>query len=130
MHIEFDTLLIDYRREQWVSIKITTADSSAQSRELHNLQSLAENSLGDLQFEYIVQLLDHFSHQGPNGTHDCLVFELLGPTVDAVAEDIYQGGDVLDPETILKMSQQLLQAIEFMHDVGYVHGGTRCNSCT
>jgi len=51
------------------------------------------------------------------------VFELLGPPVDAVVGDIHQGGDVLEPETILRMSKQLLQAITFMHEVGYTHGG-------
>ena len=42
------------------------------------LQSLAGNFQGNLHSEYIVQLLDHFVHQGPNGTHQCLLFELLG----------------------------------------------------
>lgn len=51
------------------------------------------------------------------------MFELLGPPVDAVVGDIHQGGDVLEPETILRMSKQLLQAIAFMHEVGYTHGG-------
>ena len=52
------------------------------------------------------------------------MFELLGPTVDTVAREIYQGGDILEPETILRMSKQLLQAIAFLHEIGYAHGGT------
>ena len=123
--------LMDSRCEQWVSIKIKTADSSKQSRELHNLQSLAADSHRNPQSKYIVQLLDHFFHQGPNGTHQCLVFELLGPTVDAVVEDIHQGEDVLEPENILRVSKQLLEAITYMHEIGYTHGGTLgCNRCT
>lgn len=51
------------------------------------------------------------------------MFELLGPTVDAAVEDIHLGGDVLEPETIIRMSKQLLQAIQFMDEVGYTHGG-------
>ena len=88
--------------------------------------TLAEKSLGNLHQHYIVQLLDHFSHTGPNGTHDCLVFELLGPTVDAITQQIYEVGDVLDPEIILRVSEQLLRGIKFMHDAGYAHGGTLC----
>jgi hypothetical protein len=58
------------------------------------------------------------------------VFELLGPTVDAVVGDIHDGGDVLEPETILRMSKQLLQAITFVHEVGYAHGGmVGCSYC-
>jgi serine/threonine-protein kinase SRPK3 len=123
-------LLINLRREQWVSIKIITADNSKQSRELRNFLSLAGLRQGHLHSKYIVQLLDDFFHQGPNGTHQCLVFELLGPTVDAVAREIYQGGDVLEPETILRMSKQLLQAITFLQEIGYAHGGmVGCSHC-
>lgn len=119
----FYILLTGQRSEKWVTVKIKTANSSKQSRELHTLQSLADIAQGNLSSKCIVQLLDHFFHQGPNGTHQCLVFELLGPTVDAVVGDIHQSGDVLDPETILRMSRQLLQAIAFMHEVGYAHAG-------
>ncbi len=115
-------LLTDRRRGEWVTIKIKTANSSKQSQELHNLLSLASMANGNLGSKYIVQLLDHFFHQGPNGNHQCLVFELLGPTVDAVVGDINLGGDVLEPPTILRMSKQLLQAIQFMHEVDYTHG--------
>ncbi|KAK5246696.1 hypothetical protein LTR83_001100 [Exophiala xenobiotica] len=111
----------DNESDKWVAVKIKTANSPKQSRELHNLQSLTGIAQGNLSSKGIVRLLDHFFHQGPNGTHQCLVFELLGPTVDAVVGDIHQSGDVLDPETILRMSKQLLQAITFMHEVGYTH---------
>ena len=96
-----------------------TADSGKEARELRNLRSLAGHSQG----KYIVQLLDEFSHHGPNGSHQCLVFELLGPSLDTVVADYGEGGDRLGPETVLKISQQLLQAIALIHDVGYAHGG-------
>jgi serine/threonine-protein kinase SRPK3 len=99
------------------------AESSKQSVELHNFLSLARHRQGHPHSKYIVQLLDDFFHQGPNGTHQCLVFELLGPTVDAVVRKIHEWEEVLEPDTILRMSEQLLQAINFMHEVGYVHGG-------
>jgi serine/threonine-protein kinase SRPK3 len=127
MQIAFCILLINLRREQWVSIKIIMAESSKQSTELRNLLSLARHRQGH---KYIVQLLDDFFHQGPNGTHHCLVFELLGPTVDAIVREIYEGEDVLEPETILRMSEQLLQAINFIHELGYAHGGmVGCSHC-
>jgi restriction endonuclease Mrr len=51
-------------------------------------------------------------------------------TVDAVVQEIYEGLDVLEPETILRMSEQLLQAINFIHEVGYAHGGmVGCSHC-
>jgi serine/threonine-protein kinase SRPK3 len=106
-----------------VSIKIKSADSTEQSRELRVLQVLQEAGVS----HHIVRLLDHFVHQGPNGCHQCLVFELLGLSVDTIANDYSEGGDQLDPETILKITNQLLQAVSFIHGVGYAHGG-RVNS--
>lgn len=109
--------------EQWVSVKIITADRTNQSRELHNLRALAEHSKGSLGAKHIVQLLDDFFHEGPNGCHQCLVFELLGPTVNLSVYDYHREGERLDTETILKISTQLLEAVAFMHEAGYAHGG-------
>jgi serine/threonine protein kinase len=100
-----------------------TAESTERSQELTHLRSLAKRCQGNLSSRYIVQLLDRFTHQGPNGRHLCLVFELLGPSVDAVVQDYNDGGDRLDAETILKISGQLLEAISFMHGFGFAHGG-------
>ena len=81
---------------------------------------------------YVVQLLDCFSHHGPNGIHQCLVFVLLGPAVDIVLADYNEGCDKLDPEIILRMSTELLRAIEFIHSSSMCHGGeysVPCKEC-
>ncbi|KAK3296451.1 kinase-like domain-containing protein [Chaetomium fimeti] len=70
----------------------------------------------------VVELLDAFLHQGPNGDHQCLVFELLGPAVDSVVFDHHHGGDRLDADTILRITRRLLQAVSAMHRAGYAHG--------
>lgn len=41
--------------------------------------------------KHIVRLLDNFEHPGPNGTHNCLVLELLGPSVATVTEERFAG---------------------------------------
>lgn len=100
-----------------------TANSQA-SQELRNLNLLESHAHEEgLYSKYIVQLLDSFSHQGPNGIHQCLVFELLGPSVDMVLADYREGQDALDSETILSMSRQLLKAVQFIHSTGMCHGG-------
>lgn len=81
---------------------------------------------------YIVQLLDCFSHHGPNGIHQCLVLELLGPVVDIVLADYNEGCDNLDPDFVLRMSTQLLRAIKFIYRAGMCHGGeysVPCKEC-
>lgn len=101
-----------------------TAERGDKSRELFNLHTLSSSSQEGLAAHYIVQLLDEFTHDGPNGTHKCLVFELLGPTVAYIVEDFYANDEKLEPETILRISEQLLQATAFIHRVGLAHGGT------
>jgi serine/threonine-protein kinase SRPK3 len=100
-----------------------TANSSKGIAELHHLKSLAARSQRNTGSQYIVKLLDDFCHVGPNGCHQCLVFELLGPSISTVIQDYHKIGERLEPEIILKMSTQLLQAIAFLHRVGYAHGG-------
>ena len=99
-----------------------TANSSI-SRELENLKFLERQSRRGLSSDYVVQLLDAFPHKGPNGVHQCLVFELLGPSVDKVLSDYHESQDELDPETVLRISTQLLKAVKFIHSAGMCHGG-------
>ncbi|TVY46844.1 Protein kinase [Lachnellula occidentalis] len=112
--LAYDTML-----EMWASIKVKSADSSENSRELAALRALQTTAAS----HYIVKQLDDFVHQGPNGRHQCLVFELLGPSVDTIAYDYGEDGDQLDPDTIFRITTQLLQGISFIHAAGYVHGG-------
>ncbi|KAI1163055.1 kinase-like domain-containing protein [Nemania serpens] len=54
------------------------------------------------------RLLDCFHHTGPNGTHNCLCYEYRGQT--------------LRPDTVLRASCQLLDALTFFHQAGFAHG--------
>ncbi|KAI9373627.1 kinase-like domain-containing protein [Aspergillus egyptiacus] len=80
------------------------------------------HSGGNLSSHYIVQLLDSFTHKVPNGVHQCLVLELLGPSVDRVLADYREGHDELCTETILRMSTQFSKAVKFIHGAGMCHG--------
>jgi serine/threonine-protein kinase SRPK3 len=104
-------------------LKILIADHPRESQEIRNLQLLKERSQESLYRKYIVQLLDSFVHQGPNGQHQCLVFELLGPTVARIIGEYIEANETIEPRVILRMSEQLLEAIEFIHDAGMGHGG-------
>lgn len=55
-----------------------------------------EHSKGSLGSQHIVQLLDDFLHIGPSGCHQSLVFELLGPPVNLIAEYYHEEGERLD----------------------------------
>ncbi|KAJ5158192.1 uncharacterized protein N7500_007843 [Penicillium coprophilum] len=111
----------DTAKDQWVSLKIKTANSQA-SNELQNLRFLGNLSQQSLSSNYIVQLLDSFTHKGPNGEHECLVLELLGPSVDTVLADYRESEEKFEPDVLLRMSSQLLKAIKFIHGAGMCHG--------
>ena len=115
--------LTSVRRQRWVSLKILAADHSHKSPEPENLRRLENHARGSLSSKYIVQLLDTFSHQGPNGIHQCLVFELLGPSVELVMQSYFEPGEGLETDTIPRISKQLLEAVVFIHDAGIGHGG-------
>jgi serine/threonine protein kinase len=100
-----------------------TAESGTDSQELLNLRDLATHAKGDLASKYIVQLLDEFQHEGPNGTHQCLVFELLGPCVDQVLSEHHDDGEHFEQNVILQMCEQLLEAVTFVHEAGFCHRG-------
>ena len=71
-----------------------------------------------------MMLMDHFTIQGPNGKHDCLAYEVLGPSVANVLGDC-GGGDTtayLTLPSARKIIYQVLLGLDYMHSVGLVHG--------
>lgn len=70
------------------------------------------------------RLLGSFKLAGPNGTHNCLVTELVGPSVARVIRACGLFGETLRPDTVLRASRRVLQAVDFAHQAGVVHGGT------
>jgi serine/threonine protein kinase len=113
-------LYISPRLQRWVSLKIKTAEGTQLSRELlvHQKPSKALASP-----HHLVQLLDSFIHQGPNRNHKCLVFELLGPTLDTIVAEYNGAGLRLDNTTVLRIARQLLQSLAAIHRAGYTHKG-------
>ncbi|KAL1849886.1 hypothetical protein Daus18300_013143 [Diaporthe australafricana] len=113
---------------RYVAIKIKSSSASKMGidadPEVARLRMLEEHYLRgprDKPRPY-VQLLDRFSHEGPNGRHNCLVTELLGPSLASVRSIFAQLEQFLRPETVLRASRQLLQAVDFIHQAGLAHG--------
>ncbi|KAJ5312696.1 hypothetical protein N7508_003526 [Penicillium antarcticum] len=95
-----------------IQLKIPLQDTS-QLRRWRLFHGMAcERQRVRLSSDYVVQLLDAFSHKGPNGVHQCLVLELLCPSIDKVLSDYYESHDKLHPETVLRIPMQLLKAIK------------------
>lgn len=68
---------------------------------------------------HVIELLDHFYHTGPNGTHLCLVFPVM--ISDGGALTI--SGNPQEAGYIRAISSQLLLGLDFIHQSGIVHCG-------
>lgn len=105
----------------------TTTDDSSSSPAHVSLRS------------HIVELLDHFTHTGPNGTHNILVTEVMGPNCNTMIEEVRSltiighnaaGNEVQRreqskglPLTIAKsILKQVLLGLRGLHKRGIAHG--------
>ncbi|KAI8460312.1 SR protein kinase, partial [Phakopsora pachyrhizi] len=69
---------------------------------------------------HVISLLDHFRHRGPNGSHVCMVFEVLGENLLGLIKRYqYQGV----PEHIVRqISKQVLLGLDYLHrECGIIH---------
>lgn len=67
-------------------------------------------------------MLDHFECKGPNGSHDCLVLELLGPSVSNLLEEHFHG-ERLPGKLAKSIARQALLGLDLLHQQRIGHGG-------
>ena len=89
------------------------------SNQVKSLQPLK----GDTQHPghvHTIELLDNFTHVGPNGIHQCLVCEVLGPSIER-RFNAYENSKL--PGRVAKeICKQIVQGVSYMHSKGVVHG--------
>ncbi|KAG8163084.1 hypothetical protein KVR01_007562 [Diaporthe batatas] len=119
----------DKIRDEWVALKVLAArvDQEKSSREISILRELSNSP--DAAQTCIVRLLDDFHHTGPNGRHQCLVLELLGPSLINVIDGANPmpgqprgEDDGMIAEDIFRVARQLLSALAVLHENGIAHG--------
>ncbi|VUC28078.1 unnamed protein product [Clonostachys rosea] len=131
----------DSQEDQWVALKIKQARASVadieQDPDVKALKLLEHKYTlhGSVGPRFFARLLHYFHHSGPNGTHTCLVTELVGPSIEQAKQLFnemipwddpdYQEVETFRPDTILRSSRQLLEAVETLKNWGIVHGGTK-----
>jgi len=71
---------------------------------------------------HLIRMLDHFKLDGPNGTHDCLVLELLGPSVPDLLEAHFQD-ERLPGKLAKSIAKQALLGLDLLHQQKIGHGG-------
>ncbi|GJJ15713.1 hypothetical protein Clacol_009991 [Clathrus columnatus] len=122
-------LAVDSSIKRYVALKIFTAKASVSETELGIIQFLSQKANIDNRSQYIITLLDTFIHQGPNGTHRCLVFEPMGPSAESLARQLPESRQKpfqTIPRFPKSMAKRIflhtLHGLAFLHENGIVHG--------
>lgn len=103
------------------------AKASAISTELSILDYLSK--LEDPHARHVMEVLDFFHHEGPNGKHLCMVFEPMGSTAASLVEELpenqpkMRGKRQRYPKWVAKrILLHALRGLAFLHQNGVVHG--------
>ncbi|KAH9447630.1 hypothetical protein Pst134EB_021640 [Puccinia striiformis f. sp. tritici] len=111
----------DQQLDRHVSLKISksgklfteAAEAEIQFHERTSSANPAHQGHG-----HIASLFRHFKHEGPNGSHVCSVFEVLGETATALRK-LYKK---VPPPIVQKIGRQILLGLDFLHrECGNVH---------
>ncbi|KAG6146050.1 hypothetical protein E4U38_000009 [Claviceps purpurea] len=102
--------LVDKR---YVAVKVGLgSDNPLPNRECEILSQIRETGPGKRGYERVIQLLDAFVVEGPNGFHQCLVTEVVSPLSDPKIRQ-HCSYDVV---------RQIVEGFAFLHGEGIVHG--------
>lgn len=70
--------------------------------------------------KHLISLLDHFRHHGPNGTHICMVFEVLGENLLGLIKRHQSKG--VPMHLVKQIAYQVLLGLDYMHrHCGMIH---------
>jgi serine/threonine-protein kinase SRPK3 len=106
-----------------VALKVVKSDNHYTETALDEIQllnKLRTSSPTHPGREHTVQLLDDFRHEGENGSHVCMVFEVLGENLLGLIKR-YQHRGV--PQHIVKqITKQVLMGLDYLHtECGIIH---------
>ncbi|KAG6864396.1 hypothetical protein C0991_009885 [Blastosporella zonata] len=69
---------------------------------------------------HVISFLDHFRHKGPNGTHVCMVFEVLGENLLGLIKRHQNKG--VPMHLVRQIAKQVLLGLDYMHRCcGVIH---------
>ncbi|KAF7661244.1 hypothetical protein LDENG_00266150 [Lucifuga dentata] len=115
-HFSTVWLAWDIQEKRFVAMKVVkSAEHYTETAldEIKLLKSVRNTDSSDPNREKVVQLLDDFKISGMNGTHVCMVFEVLGHhLLKWIIKSNYQG---LPLPCVKSIIRQVLQGLDYLH---------------
>ncbi|XP_032997325.1 SRSF protein kinase 3-like isoform X1 [Lacerta agilis] len=106
----------DLGKKRCVAVKVPKGGedfAEAALDEVMLLRCVNSKRRKDQASDRVIHFLDDFKMIGDNGFHVCLVFELLGPSLQSLLSS--QGVQGLPLPFVKKATQQVLQGLHFLH---------------
>ena len=117
--------MLRFRLSRDVAIKFLLSDRDEEGDEGSILRMLNDGPEEYPGKRHIVELLDQFEVSGPNGHHQCLVTEALGPWLGRGFKH-----EPLSPGQSWEVARQLVEATQYMHTMNIVHGSKYLLECS
>ncbi|KAG8996142.1 hypothetical protein FRB90_012821 [Tulasnella sp. 427] len=106
----------DLRSSRYVAIKILQSQATSAMEESKVLDLVVNDPFA---WENIAERLDTFTHKGPFGEHQCIVFELLGVSLRDFLKSHPERQ--LGGKEVKSIAKQLLLALKTIHKQGIIH---------
>lgn len=107
--------------QSYVALKIQKSAAQFVQAALHEIDVLSSIADGDpSNSKFVVQLIDHFKHTGPNGQHLCMVLEFLGDSLLRLTRyNRYKG---LPLNKVREICKYILTGLDYLHrELGIIH---------
>lgn len=122
-HFSTVWLARDNDKQSHVAMKIVRSAKHYTDTAIDEVRLLDKVTSSDVHHpghEHVIQLLDTFTHEGPNGVHVCMVFEVLGENLLGLIRRYKHKG--IPVVFVKQIAKQLLSALDFLHrKCGVIH---------
>ncbi|PGH11807.1 CMGC/SRPK protein kinase [Polytolypa hystricis UAMH7299] len=112
----------DHIENRFVALRILTAEASSEEEETTELEVCQALSSGNQDHpgrRHVLGFFDHFTIDGPNGSHRCIVSEPVGCSAGK-SKDEYAPW-MFPPNAARSMAAQVLLGLDYIHSCGVVH---------
>nr|POE54246.1 isoform 3 of srsf protein kinase 1 [Quercus suber] len=114
----------DELQERYVSLKVLSVDTPVECKEMQLLKAITNASTTHVGRLFVVQFLDSFIIEGPNGNHWCVVTKVAG---DRLARKTGLSYNALEWPRMISL--QVAQALAYLHTLKIAHAGMSPRVC-